>query len=32
MREQKAVDKLLETVKIEEVELQPKPEEEASST
>jgi trigger factor len=32
MREQKAVDKLLETAAIEEVELQPKPEAESSST
>jgi trigger factor len=32
MREQKAVDKLLETAKIEEVELQPKTEENSSST
>jgi trigger factor len=32
MREQKAVDKLLETAKIEEVELQPKPAEESAGT
>jgi len=32
MREQKAIDKLLETAQIEEIELQPKPEAESSST
>jgi len=32
MREQKAIDKLLESAKIEEVELQPKAEVESSST
>jgi trigger factor len=32
LREQKAVDKLLESAKIEEVELQPKPEGDSSST
>jgi len=32
MREQKAIDKLLETAQIEEIELQPKPEAELSTT